>query len=105
VSYRAQQPKGEANLLGEASPLWKLNQSGYRLSDVGRYIIDRIENEWAALEDENATVFNVPVSWLPPEASEGDVVQASTEDPTSGTRTLAVYARSRSKIGPGEKGP
>jgi hypothetical protein len=55
---------------------------------VSPYVIDRIENGWAALEDENAIVFNVPVSWLPPEAREGDVVKASTEDPTSGTRTL-----------------
>jgi len=61
---------------------------GYRLSHVNRYVIDRIEDGWAALEDENGTVFNVPVSWLPPEAKEGDVLNASTEDPTSGTRTL-----------------
>ena len=57
---------------------------------MGRYVIDRIENGWAALEDEKATVFSVPVLWLPPEAREGDVLKASTEDPTSGTRTLRL---------------
>ena len=53
-----------------------------------RYVIDRIENGWAALEDENAVVFNVPVSWLPPQAREGDVVKASTEELAFGTRTM-----------------
>src|SRR5262245_39483239 len=87
------------------SGLWKLNQTRYRLADLSRYVIDRIENGWAALEDENGMVFNLPVSLLPPEAREGDVVKARMEDPTSVRDSYpAVYARSRSKAGAGEKG-
>lgn len=40
------------------------------------YIIDRFEdNAWAVLEREDGETFNIPQSWLPPEADEGDVVK------------------------------
>jgi hypothetical protein len=44
-----------------------------------QYVIDRIENGWATLEDESATAFNVPANWLPPEAREGDVLRMTVE--------------------------
>jgi DUF3006 family protein len=44
------------------------------------YTIDRFEgSEWAALEDETARTFQIPRTWLPADAREGDVVNASTE--------------------------
>ena len=55
---------------------------------MSRYVIDRIEDGWAALEDDNGTVFNVPTFWMPSDAKEGDVVRISTEEQASGTCTL-----------------
>jgi Protein of unknown function (DUF3006) len=52
-----------------------------------QYVIDRIENGWATLEDESATVFTVPANWLPPEAREGDVLRMTVE-PSPGSCTV-----------------
>ena len=52
------------------------------------YTIDRLENgDWAVLEDEHARTFNVPRSWLPADAREGDVVTVS-EVPATDARLL-----------------
>ena len=53
-----------------------------------RYVIDKIEDQWAELEDENGKVFGVPAYWLPSGAREGDVVKLATEQPSSDERTL-----------------
>lgn len=37
------------------------------------YILDRIENDWAVIEFDKRT-FKVPLVLLPPEISEGDVI-------------------------------
>lgn len=70
---------------------------------MSQYVIDRIENGWAALEGENAKVFNVPADWLPTEAREGDILEANTEGPASGIRvvrfTLDAEARQEREAG------
>ena len=54
-----------------------------------RYIIDRFEGtDWAVLEDERARSFNVPRQWLPSNAREGDVVQASEHEAGVATKSL-----------------
>ena len=43
-----------------------------------RYTIDRFENgDWAVLEDEQARMIRVPMSWVPKGAHEGDVLTGS----------------------------
>lgn len=44
-----------------------------------RYTIDRFEdNGWVVLEREDGTIFNIPASWVPGSASEGDVLKVET---------------------------
>lgn len=38
------------------------------------YIIDRFEGDWAVVETENRTTFNLPRSILPADLKEGDVI-------------------------------
>lgn len=38
------------------------------------YIIDRFEGDWAIVETENRTTFNLPRSVLPTDLKEGDVI-------------------------------
>ena len=46
-----------------------------------RFTIDRFESgEWAVLEDDRARTFRVPRKWLPADAREGDVLNASADD-------------------------
>jgi hypothetical protein len=47
---------------------------------VPRYTIDRFEGDWAVLEDAGGRTFNIPREWLPPDAREGDVLNASGVD-------------------------
>jgi hypothetical protein len=45
-----------------------------------RFTIDRFENpDWVVLENEGAQTFRVPRGWVPRDAREGDVLNA-TED-------------------------
>jgi DUF3006 family protein len=53
-----------------------------------QYVIDKIEDGWAELEDENGKVFGVPAHWLPSGAREGDVLKLATEESSSDERTL-----------------
>lgn len=54
-----------------------------------RYIVDRFEeSEWAVLEDEQGRIFRVPRGWLPTQAREGDVVNASEQEPDADTMSL-----------------
>lgn len=41
------------------------------------YTIDRFEGEWVVLEDASGHTFSVPREWLPADAREGDVLNAS----------------------------
>jgi len=56
------------------------------------YTIDRFEgSDWAFLEDESAHTFQVPRTWIPAEAHEGDVLAVETTAAASGTRELHVH--------------
>lgn len=53
------------------------------------YIVDRFEgSEWAVLEDERARILRVPRNWLPGDAREGDVIDASVGAGTGATSIL-----------------
>jgi hypothetical protein len=52
------------------------------------YPIDRFEGDWAVLEKEDASTFNVPRDWLPSAASEGDVVKTSSTSEDASARTI-----------------
>ncbi|CAN5736497.1 hypothetical protein BH23GEM6_BH23GEM6_06890 [soil metagenome] len=43
------------------------------------YIIDRMEEGWAILEDPEGLSFQLPRSWLPSRVREGDVLRISIE--------------------------
>lgn len=46
-----------------------------------RYTIDRFEDrDWTVLEDEQAQMIRVPVSWVPKGAHEGDVLTGSVTE-------------------------
>ena len=53
------------------------------------YTVDRFEgSEWAVLEDERAQPLRVPRNWLPADAREGDVINASVGTGTGATSPL-----------------
>ena len=53
------------------------------------YTVDRFEgSEWAVLEDERAQSLRVPRNWLPADAREGDVINASVGTGTGATSLL-----------------
>lgn len=54
-----------------------------------RYTIDRFEDKkWAVLEDDDQVRVTIPRSWLPADAREGDVVDASDHDDIPGMKTV-----------------
>ena len=83
-----------------------------------RYIIDRFEGgDWAVLEDDQARTFRIPRQWVPVEAREGDVLDASDEphapavqsvrlaiDPAGREQRLADAHRRRGQLPRGPKG-
>ena len=84
---------------------------------MARYTIDRFEDSgWAVLEDEHAQTFNVPTTWLPAAAREGDVLEVSqqrsgdshllrfTLDMTGREGRLAEAAKRRETLPRGPKG-
>jgi DUF3006 family protein len=83
---------------------------------VRNYTIDRVESEWATLEDENGRTFNIPRDWLPADAREGDVLNASgveaaganllrlTVDPEKREERLDEAAQRREALPRGPKG-
>lgn len=44
------------------------------IREVTMYIIDRFEGEWAIVETENRSTFNLPRNILPIDLKEGDVI-------------------------------
>ncbi len=50
------------------------------------YIIDRLEDEWAVIEDDGQT-FNLPRKLLPDNAGEGDVIRLTIEIDQEATRS------------------
>ena len=64
----------------------------------GPYTIDRFEDgDWAVLEDNNARTFNIPRAWLPPTASEGDVVRCVPRDDAADSRSVSFELDSASR--------
>lgn len=56
--------------------------------DSTRYVIDRLEDgDWAVLESPDGTMLDIPIAWLPTDATEGDLVQAT---PDTGAATSTV---------------
>lgn len=57
------------------------------------FIIDRIEGQWAVIEYGSKT-FNLPLSILPSEVEEGDVIQIqiSRDEKTTTARKEAIKA-------------
>lgn len=56
------------------------------------FTIDRFEGpDWAVLEDEHALTRTVPRSWIPPGATEGDLLHSSEELPADGSRTIQLH--------------
>jgi hypothetical protein len=56
---------------------------------MSRYTIDRFDvGDFAVLEDELARTVRLPRRWLPPDAREGDVVEALEQDAEPGARIL-----------------
>ena len=53
-----------------------------------RYIVDRFENEYAIVELDNGEFIDIPKKVLPPDASEGSIVEVTTlSDETNVRRT------------------
>jgi len=52
------------------------------------YIIDRFEGDWAIVENKKRKTFNLPLSLIPPEAKEGDVITISVNINTGSTKKL-----------------
>jgi hypothetical protein len=54
------------------------------------YTIERFEGtEWAVLQDDRGSSFNLPRSWLPLGAREGDVLRASAADTRPGSASVS----------------
>jgi hypothetical protein len=82
------------------------------------YTIDRFEDpDWAVLEDDQARTFRIPRQWMPVDAREGDVLDASDEsvastvqsvrlaiDPLRRDQRLTDAERLRSRLPRGPKG-
>lgn len=49
------------------------------------YIIDRFEGDWAIIETENSTLFNLPRSVMPTDLKEGDVINILVSIDTEST--------------------
>ena len=53
-----------------------------------RYIVDRFENEYAIVELDNGEFIDIPKKALPPDASEGSIIEVTTlSDETNVRRT------------------
>lgn len=53
-----------------------------------RYIVDRFENEYAIVELDNGEFIDIPKKVLPPDASEGSIIEVTTlSDETNVRRT------------------
>jgi len=52
------------------------------------YIIDRFEGDWAIIEYKKRKTFNLPLSLIPPEAKEGDVIFISVKINADYTKKL-----------------
>lgn len=67
------------NLGDGKHPLMRFRNQGSYM-----YIIDRFEGDWAIIETENRTLFNLPRSVMPTELKEGDVIKIMVSiDPQS----------------------
>jgi len=84
---------------------------------VARYTIDRLEADWAVLEDEQGRTFSIPRSWLPADAGEGSVLKAFDDvvdgaakvlrfelDPTARDERLKEARSLREQLPRGPKG-
>lgn len=58
------------------------------------YIIERFEGEWAIVETENRSTFNLPRSILPIELKEGDVISIQISADPVATRQRSKKAKS-----------
>ena len=53
-----------------------------------RYIVDRFENEYAIVELDNGEFIDIPKKVLPPDVSEGSIIEVTTlSDETNVRRT------------------
>lgn len=52
------------------------------------YIIDRFEGEWIVVEDKRKRTFHLPISLVPGNAKEGDVINISVTIDPDATRKL-----------------
>jgi len=58
------------------------------------YIIDRFEEDWAIVEIENRTTFNLPRSILPTDLKEGDVINIQVTINSEATKQRSEKAKS-----------
>jgi len=58
------------------------------------YIIDRFEEDWAIVEMENRTTFNLPRSILPTDLKEGDVIDIKVSINSEATKQRSEKANS-----------
>ncbi|HBV86168.1 DUF3006 domain-containing protein [Desulfosporosinus sp.] len=58
------------------------------------FIIDRFENEWAIVETQNRTNFNLPRSVLPADLKEGDVIDIQVSINTEATKQRSKKVKS-----------
>lgn len=58
------------------------------------YIIDRFEGDWAIIETENRTLFNLPRSVMPTELKEGDVINILVSIDTESTLQRSKASKS-----------
>lgn len=58
------------------------------------YIIDRFEEDWAIVETENRTNFNLPRNVLPVDLKEGDVIDIQVSINTAATKQRSEKVKS-----------
>lgn len=64
-----------------------------------QWIIDRMEGKIAVVESQKGTIFSVPVSALPKNAKEGDVLSVSVDEQTTEDRRTSIKDKMKKLFG------
>lgn len=64
-----------------------------------QWIIDRMEGKIAVVESQNGAIFSVPVSALPKNAKEGDVLSVSVDEQTTEDRRTSIKDKMKKLFG------